>query len=678
VKVYFATPVKMDYIFVLLLMAACLIFITNCEIYWVIPDDHYSATNNETLQHYLNNSNKYFTSDTQLVFLPGKHHLVTDLVIHNVFNLTLSGIEEMDDAIIYCTRSAYIFINSSDYITIGSLRVTECGVSQGKDLLATLDTLVIYNCSNILILDSLFVCQYQQCGIVIANSVGESLLKNITSSYLLITHNMTRSHSSMVIANYHHYMGHFSYKHRAIAILFHEHSQQVDILLFQIKLSMDKAMTILSSTKTGANMVYINKLELTDTSVTENLIEIKITKASTLDSEMKANLIYFEDCSFSRISGNRSLGLILKIIDYNGFALSHIFMVHCRFSNINSSVIIRTFAQKAVSDPTLLLNIRNTSFLLHKDATCVLWVENTNLLLMGPVIFTKIKHHVAIIISAKSKIEVSDGIITFSLNQADYCIVIEYIVLGGLNSKLAIIANNFSVVFYANNYHDRNSVLCLFQYEMRNISTGIIITSEPQHHQHNYSIVLQDNIGDVVTNKRFSMSHCDWMEESFFAESDPFEVNKQIIHYINNSMTVKLSVPNTICYCTDNQHYNCSIDDLGPIYPGQTFSLGILINSYKFKNKFQINIDNNRKRACRSHSVKDHMFLIPGICTKIKYKGILYKSGNSCSIFLNAIGRKHATNTPYGFVDVYRIKIASCPLGFALNKVLQICLCDQY
>ena len=75
-------------------MVTCLVYITNCVVYYVIPEDHYLDTdygNNYTLQHYLNNSEKYFTSHTQLVFLPGKHHLHIDLVIQGVQNLTLQG-----------------------------------------------------------------------------------------------------------------------------------------------------------------------------------------------------------------------------------------------------------------------------------------------------------------------------------------------------------------------------------------------------------------------------------------------------------------------------------------------------------------------------------------------------------------------------------------------------------
>jgi len=65
-------------------------------------------------------------------------------------------------------------------MAIEYLRVNECGVSQEK---APLATLVIYSSSNIELVDSLFVCQYQQCGLVLANIAGRSHFINITINF---------------------------------------------------------------------------------------------------------------------------------------------------------------------------------------------------------------------------------------------------------------------------------------------------------------------------------------------------------------------------------------------------------------------------------------------------------------------------------------------------------------
>ena len=79
----------------LLLLLSSLLHITTCTVYTVTPDDRYYPNTTchhcHNLQHYLLNSTKYFTSNTQLLFLPGLHNLHTDLIIQNVHNISLIG-----------------------------------------------------------------------------------------------------------------------------------------------------------------------------------------------------------------------------------------------------------------------------------------------------------------------------------------------------------------------------------------------------------------------------------------------------------------------------------------------------------------------------------------------------------------------------------------------------------
>ena len=79
------------------LLLLSLLHVTNCDVYTVRPDDgdhHYPNTtcyHCHNLQHYLLNVTKYFTSNTQLFFLPGVYYLHTDLMIQNVHNISLIG-----------------------------------------------------------------------------------------------------------------------------------------------------------------------------------------------------------------------------------------------------------------------------------------------------------------------------------------------------------------------------------------------------------------------------------------------------------------------------------------------------------------------------------------------------------------------------------------------------------
>ena len=73
--------------------------ITATGVYYVTPDDHQSNINNDcpidhkchTLQYYLLNTSKYFTSNTQLHFLQGNFYINDDIVIDSLHNFSLVG-----------------------------------------------------------------------------------------------------------------------------------------------------------------------------------------------------------------------------------------------------------------------------------------------------------------------------------------------------------------------------------------------------------------------------------------------------------------------------------------------------------------------------------------------------------------------------------------------------------
>ncbi|XP_065886784.1 uncharacterized protein [Dysidea avara] len=124
-----------------LLPVSVLLHIVTGSVYTVIPDDHYYRNNTtchhcHNLQHYLLNTTKYFNSNTQLLFLPGLHHLNTDLIVQNAHNISLIGSTTngtTPDTVIQC--------NSSDGIVLASAGIVMIETSN-----ITLRNIVINNC----------------------------------------------------------------------------------------------------------------------------------------------------------------------------------------------------------------------------------------------------------------------------------------------------------------------------------------------------------------------------------------------------------------------------------------------------------------------------------------------------------------------------------------------------
>ena len=112
----------------LLLLISFLYIITSVD-YIVTPDDgdHYYVNTTchhcHNLQHYLLNVTKYFTSNTRLLFLPGIYHLHNDLIIHNIYNISLMGTANdiTPVSIIQYSVNYDIAIINSTMITIKSL-----------------------------------------------------------------------------------------------------------------------------------------------------------------------------------------------------------------------------------------------------------------------------------------------------------------------------------------------------------------------------------------------------------------------------------------------------------------------------------------------------------------------------------------------------------------------------
>ena len=116
-----------------MLITSLLLHTTTSTVYYVMSDDHCHPINDNTytLQHFLNNANKYFTSNTQLHFLPGQYYLNNDLIIQGISNFSLIGnrTNEVINTVINCTSPAGIAVvgSSNIIIVIANIVMNECG-----------------------------------------------------------------------------------------------------------------------------------------------------------------------------------------------------------------------------------------------------------------------------------------------------------------------------------------------------------------------------------------------------------------------------------------------------------------------------------------------------------------------------------------------------------------------
>ena len=176
----------------LIIIVALLLHKVTSTTYFVIPDDHSSHhmdINTFSLQHYLNNTSKYFVSHNQFHFMQGQYYINNDLVIKDVDNFTLTGIGQCT---IICTSPASIVImnaNNTKFLSINLINCTKIfkdyfNITSFTPFSKVTDyytSLLIYNSSSVIIYNMNINATVNTSfiGILIVNVEGNSEIINV-------------------------------------------------------------------------------------------------------------------------------------------------------------------------------------------------------------------------------------------------------------------------------------------------------------------------------------------------------------------------------------------------------------------------------------------------------------------------------------------------------------------
>ena len=183
-------------------------------------DDHYYPNTTchycHNLQHYLLNVTKYFTSNTQLLFLPGLHQLHTDLIIQNVHNISLIGSTAngttLDTIIIQCNSSVGITMSNIVNLTMTKLLIENCKMENNvlnidRWIFIRGNGMVLSHCYNVQLQDIVIYRSKQWHGstILVVTVLGISSFINITSNGLIIEYNevyVDNVYNKLLLENY--------------------------------------------------------------------------------------------------------------------------------------------------------------------------------------------------------------------------------------------------------------------------------------------------------------------------------------------------------------------------------------------------------------------------------------------------------------------------------------------
>ena len=691
-----------------LLLVASLVHITS-TVYYVMPDNHYHpiSDNTHTLQHYLNNTNKYFTSNTQLHFLPGQYYLNNNLIIQGVSNFSLIGnrTNEVINTVINCTLPAGVVVVDSSNIVIANIVMNECG----NDYTAFLNDYLSEE-NNIKQLTNLL---FLQCKLVICiYFYSKSNAGGLIFINPLVNTNFSKSITNHLVIWYDEYTNNTNNTFYINNIQFHDNnvdaysvqikqfnmSSNISVMIQHVHFTNTQALHITCVNCTGhisttiSNCNFTNKPENLNGSLDENSVADKQPvydyKDKTFTDSNQTVFVYNQDCGNAYLSNKiqfincnfvNNVGLegLIEINQNNVLnALRNLTIIlgDCIFHN---NWYVQILSVKCWSDDLsycILLMIKNTTL-------------SSNTHFEWPLVYvyhTKAEIDQIKFISNTGSFEVDSSIIAaedsylqfsgyneFTNNTVNVAIIALSVHVQE-NTVINFIFNTFNyiidrAIFKSRMQWPKVLDICPIQYVSKK---GNLDKEFQRGDKLNYSIIVSNNnISSIFHN---DIMHCSWDSHSAFSTSTPVLVNRRFIVY-NYGNEHKF-----ICLCYKNKTKNCQDEDLGPYYPGQTILFDFLLVE-NGANVASVNIKDMFDDACKNG--KDRSIVVKlyyDICKTIKYK-IMYNYRERCELYLRVIilltMNKQAKRMYITEVDAYTILLQPCPKGFLLH-LEGYCWCD--
>ena len=690
-----------------LLLLSSLLHVTTCTVYTVTPDDHYYPNTTchhcHNLQHYLLNITKYFTSNTQLLFLPGLHHLHSDLIIQNVHNISLIGSTPNDitpDTVIQVNISYILMVNISK-LTIRSISIN---INHSHRYIFTyilLDQvpLTIKDCSFI----SLHQIRIYQQGdyydsqaelpLVAINIMGESYFNNVHYYHgeMQLFYNEThtdREHHSLSMDN-------CTIKSIKIHMVQNMYTVTLRIVNMQVKNNKyahdnDYDEGFIYARGLGTSKVMIINCQFISNIYRGQLFYLASSSNASVDFinchfiNNKPIALSDSDKQHTNIQGNHDNKTL--IVDDELIKLSEKINVefnNCDFHGKSDDRILGTHGKLA--HPRNIV-IRNTSYTTTMSDThhsqvvlslaSYISLSHTTLKLMGSVNFYNIIIPRSIIALTDNSTVIISGTVNFSYNLVrqlinfDFFNNIQYIIIKE-NSILNINHNEVSSLFITNLPTTKYPYpFCFFQYFTSSTSKAII-------EMKNISIKFYNNqCNHTSCYVNIPLTNCHWLEKLSLSNNTvipiPLEINNYYIQIIDNSVTYMLSQlieQSSLCVCTNELHYDCHISNLGYLYPGKTLTISLYYHKVDTANAVVVktDIDQRYVTSCTVLGSSENIQFINKNCTTLHYT-IGFPTANWCELFL-----KIASDSDE-YLNIFYIRQITCPTGFV--KIDKRCQCD--
>ena len=667
---------------------------TATKILYVVPDNSTDAVSCPsqpcaTLSQYLSvNGTLPVASNVEYHFLPGEHHVPANMTLQDLHNFSIIGTNQPSPlavlVLVDCPQSYIINIIDSYNVTIANVMFQQCDHPQLTNLLinschsCTLENIVFMNL--VLIATNLVGRSHLTEIVIKSNRKFLMFCQEIELNYWNLPSFTDNQH--ILVMNQINMISDRSKCHRNGPVGLHIYIAMESLtitLTNSLFYNLDHtALTIISQCN-GYNEVNIENCTFENNYII-SYEEFHATQRPLIDilSAHDNKSISFKQCNFK---GNHHVNIFIKVLiestkrcyDLTSHSCSpatNITFGGCQFTN------------NLVGE---LMNIVNNSYLCK-----------TNILIIGPSHFTKTqcryynKNKAYNVLSIYKMTVNIIGPVVISLNRAETLMRLENCditlynnITYKLNDVVKIIYLKFSwikimenanITLLKNRYKDGLITIdypeynlnpqCLFQFVTLRNTTAV----SPEQ----YSVNIIDNICSPKKITKESClfplyhftPHCKWIPTAAFHGYSPKVIYQQTIKTNSPKFTYK------ICHCTHNGSNNCSVDTLGPVYPGQMLRVQLCT---PFNNKpstlyAEVNSIHLPTSACKVapqteiiHTISNHSknftFIIVSEATVV------------CEFFLIA-----ASSDTQTIAEAFYVQLLTCPVGFTLQS--GVCDCD--
>ena len=580
---------------------------TTCTIHYVglgvdYDDDgnyHSAMTNNSIyiLQHVVDHADEYFTSNTQLYLSPGEHHLSSDIIIHDVYNLRITGIRTNGsfNSNIKCKSSAGIAIVNSKHVVLESFTMTECS-SDFKRVFngPAFKYFELFQNMGLFVMNSWFVSvvdvhlqqseEAYECGLQALNILGKSVMDHLETNCLEI-HYQQHHDLQVNITNELHIKNYQSDTETkridAITVVL-SGTYNLNIILEDSNFSdiQPNAFDLFCSDYEGYSLVEIIGCNFRQIFGVYNYeLEVASFRYRNCFNELNSqpNKVSFINCNFSNnafVEEGRLLDFYIDIHSNNSWLVLYnnlrISIINCTFhDNQNLQLISVIYSDTDIGKanvPQVIIKHTKVTYLTTINVSYAIEVYEAELYFFGPVVLQHIVIDAEFIFTHSyvgkmpAVIKATDN---FYLN--DYVEISECVAETALYADQLYISeytlanftsNDFSGLMYSDVSFstDPASILtpmmlmpCIFQYTSKR---GNLDQEFQTGKNLSYAVVFNKNNIEFLSYYKYNIIHCGWDKSAAFLKVSPYLVNQRIIHYINDSLE-DVKVLKDICFCDD-------------------------------------------------------------------------------------------------------------------------------